>query len=301
MINEDKKKRYDEDIERFMPMLGTVSDKYLQKLQKMNEKNSNFMMYIVAMLIGNENLHEWTTTDLFDKSKSLIGEFRKSEHFKCAGGELKKFVNGDFAKLMNYIKVIAIDLERLGFKSFWLKEKLPVLKERIAEYQERLAGFDIAKHVNHWVASGSEFNCNNWYVLAYSGNRFELLLEYFGVISPITAVDDLFERVISYVLKTGDYKSFMRKFKPDSALKAEFKGHDDRSIYRKLNAYVEACLKMSMKVHLLETTPEATVLSLPEGYPFASELLAYLRENEKAVSVMIGSYIADMMVHFSRK
>lgn len=300
MINEDKKKLYDEDIEKFMPMLGTVSDKYLQKLQKMNEKNSNFIVHIVAMLIGNKNLHEWTTTDLLGKSKRLVGEFKRSEHFKNAGGELKRFINDDFAKSMNYIKIIATDLERLGFKKFWLKEKLPVLKERISEYQEWLAAFNIANHVNNWVADKESFRCDSWYVLSFSGNRFELLLEYFGVVSPIISTDNLFERVVSYVLKTQDYKGFMRKFKPDPILKAEFKGHPDRSMYRKLNVYVEACLKMSMKVYLMEKMPEVVAISLPEGFPFANDILGYLREHEKVSSVPTSHYIGDMMEEFSR-
>ena len=301
MINEDKKKLYVEDVERFMPMLGTVSDKHLQRLQKMNENNPNFIIQIVTLLIGNKNLHDWTTTDLFDKSKKLISEFKKTKYFKNAEGELKKFVKRDFIKSMKCVKIIAIDLERLGFKKFWLKEKLPALKERMSEYQRQFDAFDIVKHVNNWVVDEDRFHCANWYVLAYSGNRFELLLEYFGVASLVISADNLFERVVSYVLKTRDYKKLMRKFKPDSSLRAEFKGHSDRGMYRKLNAYVEACLKMSMKVHLMETVPNAVEIPLPEGYPFARDILSYLRQNEKGAVVRVKGYIADMMKHFSKK
>lgn len=300
MINEDKKKLYDEDIERFMPMLGTVSDKYLQKLQKINEKNPNFIMHLVAMLIGNENLHEWTTTDLLSKSKRLVGEFKRSGYFKAADRELKKFINDDFTKSINYIKIIAIDLERLGFKEFWLKEKLPVLKERISEYQVQLDHFDIVAHVNQWVVTKKKFKCEQWYVLSFSGNHFEFQLGYFGVISPITSARNLFEKVVSYVLKIQDYTGLMRKFKPDPVLKAEFKGHEKREVYRKLTMYVEACLKMSIKVYLMETLPEVMRISLPEGYPFATNMLSYLRENEKRTSVMVSGYLIDMLRHFSK-
>lgn len=299
MINENKKKLYDEDIERFMPMLGTVSDKYLQKLQKMNDKRSNFVIHIVAMLIGNDKLHEWTTTDLLGKSKRLIREFKRSDHFKYASGELKKFINDDFTKGMNYIKIIAIDLERLGFKNFWLKEKLPVLKKRIAEYQSLMTVFNIEDHVNGWVAKKS-FRCSNWYVLSFSGHRFELLLEDFGVVSPIISSDHLFERVVTCVLKNQNYKGFMRKFKPNSILKAEFKAHPNRSMYRKLNVYVEACLKMAMKVYLMENVPGAVEILLPEGFEFANDILKYLKENEKISSLPTSQYIGDMMVEFSK-
>ena len=301
MINEEKKKLYDEDIERFMPMLGTVSDKCLQKLQKMDEKNPNFIVHIVTMLIDNKNLHNWTTTDLLGKSKSLIGEFKKSDHFKNAESDLKKFINGDFIKSMNCIKIIATDLERLGFKNFWLEEKLPVLKERISEYQAQQDRFNIVDHVNHWVTSDVPFSCNNWYMLAYSGNRFDLLLGYFSIASPIIAADNLFERVISYVLKTQDYTGFMRKFKPDPILKAEFKGHENRNMYRRLNGYVEACLKMALKVYMMEQLPEMTEMPLPDGYPFAREILAYLREHAKDAHLPVGDYMAGMTKHFSRK
>lgn len=301
MINEDKKKLYDEDMERFMPMLGTISDKYLRKLQKMNEKRPTFMIHLVAVLISHQHLHDWTTLDLLSNPKGLIGEFKKSHYFKNAKGELKKFIHDDFVKSINYVKVIAIDLERLGFKKFWLKEKLPVLKERIFEYQAQLDAFDIVKHMNTWVIDKEKFKCDHWYVLAYSGNQFVLLLEYFSVVAPIVLADHLFERVVSYVLKTQDYKSLMRKFKPDGALKAEFKKHADRGMYPKLIIYVEACLKMAMKVYLMETLPDLVVISLPDGYPFAHDILGYLREHGKDRGVAMQHYMTGMMKHFSKK
>jgi len=300
MINEDKKKLYEEDIERFMPMLGTVSDKYLHKLEKLNEKNPNFIVHIVAILVDNHHLHNWTTADLFSQFKSLIGEFKRSNHFKHAGSELKKFLSADFSKSMGYIKVITTDLERLGFKKFWLEEKLPVLKERIAEYETRLDQFDIKAHIDNWMVERSQLSEDHWYVLSFSGDDFDVLLKHFNVVSPVVSAIDLFEKMISYALRQQDYRGMLRKFKPSALLKNEFKMHAKRRTYRKLSVYIESCLRMAKRIYLVETTPESAEVTLVDDYPFASDVLEYLRTHEKGIEMPVSDYIIEMVKHFSR-
>ena len=301
LISQDKKKLYEEDITKFMPILGTVSDKYIIKLQSILVKNPNFILHIVSVLIDNKNLHNWKTADLLDNFKRLIAQFKKSKYFKNANSELKKFVSSDFVKTMHYVNTIAIDLERLGFKNFWLKEKLPILKESIIKYQERLEKFDIVAHVNNWLTDDAKLEYGSWYVLAYSGNQFERLLKYFNIVSPIIAAEDLFERVVSSVLKTADYTSLIRNLKPDAILKAEFKTQAKHSIYRKLKSYVEICLKMALKVYLVDQTPDSPIVAIPEHYSFASRILSYLQDFKKDDNITIALYIAEMMKYLSRK
>ena len=299
MIDEGKRDLYEEDINRFMPMLGTISDKYLDKLKKIHNSTPEFINYIVSMLIVNDHLHDWKTADLLDRHKRLVVMLKKSEQFKHVSTDLKKFINGDFSKAISLIKTIANDLERLEFKKFWLGEKLPLLKERTGEYEKMLGRFNIAQHVNGWVGNKKIPASGQWYMLAYSGDQYELLLDEFSVTSPIISANQLFSKIASYALSNTCYRKYCKVLKPTPSLKAEFKGHKLHKTFKGISGYANKCLKMALKVYLMEGCGE-TDLELSEDYPFAAEILTYLRENEKPSDVAVGRYMMDMMRRFSK-
>ena len=299
MIDKEKKELYDEDINRFMPMLGTISDKYLEKLEKIKQNTPQFISYLVSMLIVNDHLHDWSTADLLDKHRHLVTMFKKAEQAGNASTGLKKFISGDFSKSMSLVKTIATDLERLEFKKFWLEEKLPLLKERIAQYEQVLSEFNVATHVNRWVEKKIPEG-GQWYLLAYSGNQYKLLLNEFSVTSPTTLADQLFDRVVSYALKNACYKKYCKMLKPEKSLKTEFKEHELHKSFKGISSYIDTCLKMALKVYLMEGCGK-TGLEAPADYPFAAKMVAYLREVDKLEDVAVSSYISDMMKYFSKR
>ena len=299
MIDKEKKELYDEDINRFMPMLGTISDKYLEKLEKIKQSTPKFINYLVSMLIVNDHLHDWSTTDLLDKHRHLVATFKKAEQAGHASNGLRKFIVGDFSKSMSLIKTIATDLERLEFKKFWLEEKLPLLKERTAQYQKVLSEFNIATHLNGWVEKKIP-ESGQWYLLAYSGNQYQLLLNEYSVTAPTTSADQLFDRMVSYALKNACYKKYCKTLKPEKSLKIEFKEHERYKSFKGISSYIDTCLKMALKVYLMEGCGK-TGLEAPADYPFATKMIAYLREVDKLEGVAVSSYINDMMRYFSRK
>ena len=299
MLDDKKKSLYDEDIQRFMPMLGTISDKYLEKLIKINQRTPDFIDHIISMLIVNDHLHDWTTTDLLDRHRRLVAVFKKSKQFENASKHLKKFINGDFAKAMPLIKIIATDLERLSFKKFWLEEKLPILKERNLEYQAVLDHFDVAGHVNHWMMQPLIPTCGQWYMLAYSGTNYKLLLGAYSVTSSVTLADGFFGKVVSYALEKMTYRPFCKVLKPTPDLKAEFKAHEQYKSFKGISGYAEKSLKLALEVYLLEKYKETDV-EIPATYPFALKLLEALRESEKGAEMPVADYVSDLMKKFSR-
>ena len=300
MLDEKKKNLYDEDIRRFMPMLGTVSDKYLEKLIKINQNTPDFMDHIISMLIVNDHLHDWKTSDLLDRHKRLVVVFKKTKCFEKASKKLKRFIQGDYSKAMPLIKTIAADLERLSFKKFWLEEKLPRLKERNLEYQQKLDEFDIATHVNKWLVTDKIPTSGQWYMLAYGGVHFKLLLETYPVTSPLLLADDLFKKVVSYGLEQVTYRPYLKGLKPTPDLKAEFKNHEDYKGFKGFLGYGEKSLKLALEVYLLENCGEKG-FEISENYPFAMKLVDELRENKKPADEPVANYIPQVIKTFSRK
>jgi len=299
MLDEEKRNLYDEDVSRFMPMLGTVSDEYIETLKKIHRKKPKFIDYIVSTLIVNDHLHDWTTSDLLDRHKPLIAMFKKSQHFGNAPKNLKKFINSGFPKSIDLLKTIVIDLGRLEFKKFWLEEKLPPLRERIVENQAVLSELNIASHINGWVKNKKIPDNGSWYMLAYSGDEYKVLLKEFSVTSPTTLADQLLENVVSYALKNTSYREFCKSLKPTPGLKAEFKGHKNYKSFKGIAGYSDACLKQAIKVYLMDGCGKTNV-AVDDDYPFAGDMLTYLFDNEKPADAAVGGYVKGMMKHFSR-
>jgi len=299
MIDEEKRVLYDEDISRFMPMLGTVSDEYLEKLKKINQKNPEFIDYIASLLIVNDHLHDWTTSELLDRHKRLVVMFKKAKQYQNASKNLKKFIKNYFSKSIPLIKTIANDLERLEFKKFWLEEKLPILRERSAENQTVLSEFNIAHHINGWVDKQKIPESGGWYMLAYSGDEYKVLLDEFSVSSSTISAEQLLTSIVSYALKTTTYKAFCKSLKPTPSLKAEFKGHEYYKSFKGISGYTDACLKVALKVYLMQGYGKTNMI-VNDDHPFAVELLTYLRNNEKPADAEISGYIKNMMKEFSR-
>ena len=300
LIDEKKQKLYDEDIKKFLPMLGTISDKYLEKLIKFNRQKPNFIEHIISILLVNDHLHDWTISELLDKHKRLVPTFKKTKQYSNASKELKKFINNDFAKVMPLVKTLATDLERLEFKKFWLEKKLPDLKERTAQYKQLLNEFNIAKHINNWAVNEKISEANRWYVLAYGGVDYKVLLKEYQVVSPIILADNFFDKVVSYGIKKNSYRAFCKVLKPTPELKNEFKKHELHKAFKKIAAYADRCFKIALKIYLQEGYGNHSQ-EVPESYPFANEILDYLRKNKKTAEKSIEDYITQLMKHFSKR
>ena len=299
MLNKEKHRLYDDEVGRFMPMLGTVSDKQLAKLHNIYLSSPDCILSIVAMLITSPELHTWKITDLFDNHKSLVASFKRSPEYKNVSGQLKRFATGDFLKMMPLIKTIVTDLERLEFKKFWLEENLPALKERTSEYESELGHLDIATLINGWVVDKKIPASDQWYLLAYSGSEYQPVLRSYSIVSPMIPADELFARMIEYAVQMKDYRKFCKGLKPTAELKLEYKEHPLSSSLKGITGYAEVCLKMALKKYLTEMAGKLYA-DLPDDYPLAGEILAYMRANEKLKVQNVGEYVGKMFKGFSK-
>ena len=299
MLNREKHRLYEDEVGRFMPMLGTVSDSQLTKLHNIYQSSPDSMLSIVAMLITNPELHTWKITDLFDNHKSLAASFKRSPAYKNVSGQLKKFATGDFLRMMPLIKTIVHDLERLEFKKFWLEECLPDLKERTSEYENELGRLEIASLINGWVVDKRLPATDQWYLLAYSGSEYQPVLRSYSIVSPMIPADELFSRMVEYAVQVNDYRKFCKGLKPTAALKMEYKEHPLSRSFKGIMGYAEVCLKMALKKYLTELAGK-TYADLSEDYPLASALYEYMKTNERLKVQPVGDYVGKMFKSFSK-
>jgi len=292
---------HSDDIDRFKPMLGTVSDKYLKKLGRIYDETPKLIPYLITILISNHNLHILRTSQLLGAPNQLIDNFKKSAYYKESSASLRRFIKYDFKRSVAYMKTITVDLERLGFKSFWLEEKLPLLKQRATFYEGNSVWLGIVKYANSWTLNHKIPTEAEWYILTYNRELFTTLFDRFNLVD-LEVEDDFFEQVVTYSLREERYVKLTKTLKPTPQLKQEFKGHTTRKSYGKVAKYVEMCLKLALKAYLLNHLKEEREdhLEIPTGYPFATELYSYLHDHPRTEEETLKNYILHMMKHFSK-
>lgn len=301
LMLDEKNDIHSEDVERFKPMLGTVSEKYLKKLIRIHDETPKLIPHLTTVLIANDYLHIWQTAQLLEKPGQLIENFKRSGYYKVSSSNLKRFVKYDLKRSVKYMKIIAMDLERLGFKAFWLEEKLPLLKQRAVFYEQNPAWLGIVKYTNSWTLTHKIPTEATWYVLSSNYERFTTLFNRFNLVDAEVG-DDFFEQVVTYSLREERYLRLTKTLRPTSELKKELRDHADRKTYGRMAKYVEMCLKLALKAYLLNhlSEGEEEYLKIPEGYPFALELHRFLQDYPRTEEISLENYILEMMKHFSK-
>lgn len=299
MLNGKRKKLNEVDVNRFMPMLGTVSDKHMERLAKIEKNCPEFIWHINTMLMANDHLHDWKTEDLLERHKRLVTVFKKTVVYQQSGKDLKKFIGGDYLKAMPLIKIIVSDLERLGFKKFWLEEKLPRLKHRILDYQQLLASFDIFAYINQWTTVDVTPATDGWFMLAYSDDTFKKYSNTYVTTSPHITTEKLFYTMIAYGVNESNFQGFIKTLKPPTALKKTYKQHPSVKTYQNIYHYVSSCFKQALLAHLLTGCGIETDWLHGEEL-LADDMLRYLTEVKKEATVDVATYIKEMMVYFSK-
>ena len=291
---------HQEEVEKFKPMLGTVSDKYIKKLDKISQHHPNFIRHIITLLISNDELHLLKTSHLLGSHRQLVDKYKKSGYYKSSSDGLKRFIKSDYKKSIIYLRTIATDLERLGFKSFWLEHKLAKLKQRVAFFEDNSVWVKVVKYANQWILAPIIPEAAEWYILAFNTQSFDTLLKRYNLVD-LSVKDDFFYHVVTYALMHDNYHKVVKTLKPTSQLKIEFKTHENRKKYGSLSRYVEMCLKIALKAFLLNRLEdEDEQLGIPDDYPFATQIYQYLLTHERQEADTAKHYLLQMIKHLSK-
>ena len=281
------------DVNRFHPILRDSSDKFLKKLSKDSEIIGELL---VPLLLVHEALHTEKASDILTDTRSIVQHFKNSSYYKLAYPDVKRFASGDLRTVCSYLEAIVLDLERLGFKSYWLEKRLLILKMRSNEYADTLGGLDVMTYLHNWLGSNHLMYANDWYVASYCQDM-ESIVGNANLISSTVGEANLIATTIRHVVYrfsfTKTVKNHLKVIKKRLDIKSEFK--DVRKSYLNLAHYVESNLKQALTLHL---TKQLKVESSPltTDHVLAKELLNYMNTIPKTPSVPALAYIDQVFL-----
>jgi len=291
--------KYEQEIAEFMPMLGTVSDQYVEKLTKYYLKKPDVMNYIVSILLPHDHLLDWKTTDLLERHRHLTQVFKASPNAKNASKELKNFLNQDYSKIMPLIKTLVMDLERLGFKKYWFEEKLPLLKKQIKNYTTALNDNNPLEILNSWSINFKFPETGEWTIVSYKNKSYDLIMDHYHLVEKNLDKEDFLASIVDYFLKQTHFKKIIKQLKPTESLKQEFKNYVQHKQIKNMTNYIEKSLHLALKKHLNKRISTKNI-EISDDFLFARIIYEYLSTNELG-SEKVEIYLSNMMSELGKK
>jgi len=255
----------DEKIKIFTDMLSTKSEKCLRKLEKSLPKRELIQNLIIPLIVADSEFKGLKTEEILGNPDYLINQFKKSSSYKKMPTKSKKFVQKEAKKVIESLEIIVSDLERLDFKAFWLMNQLPIIKQRIKEYQSEIYPLHLIEQLNNWTAPQFLIEKKELFVLSFSQNNFSSLLNGTNYISTQLHSDRIIRSLIeaafaSYSLNK-ELKPFIKTFKKNKAFIQTFK--TVKKEHKKITTYLQSNLLLAVTTYLKE---QFQVLENPHEY-----------------------------------
>ncbi len=138
----------EEIINYFEERLVDYGEDFLRKARKLLPKGKTFSSMLFPVITIDPEFNNLKLSELFRSAKYLINQYRKSPQYKVCSKEYKKFLKHDAEVVINLLQVVMGQLEKADFKSFWLKNRLPLINQKIKLYQKEIYPLLVVEKLN---------------------------------------------------------------------------------------------------------------------------------------------------------
>lgn len=181
-----------------------------------------------------------------------------------ASKQYKKFVTKDAHELMGALMMIVAELERVGFKRFWLEKRLPQINETIRNYEQQMGTNTLIEKVNE-VLGEPLLSTQTVYLLSFNVNHRVVKVGDFMLgalrLDAYAFTHALLECSINASPIEAALKPVERPLKKNKALIQAYR--QVKGEYKSLGAYVSSSVKIAFGAYLSE---KLGVLEQPQVY-----------------------------------
>ena len=271
-----------ETLTHFQDYLGYGSEAYLKKVKKILPKTESFRTLFLPVIVADPAFSQLSPAEFLGNPKTLFQHYRQSPYCKQASARNNRFL----AKHGDYMAEGAVqlirDLERGGFKTFWLKEQLPLLKEIIGLFDEKAADLNLEGRLRDFLQTAPVRK--EVFVLAFPSHGLASLHNGQFLVSRSYSPERLVQSLVEDMVYAHDFKSALKKekgrLKKWESLKQSHKAAPKG--IGSLMDYLDQSLKAAISCHLgvqlgLVLEPGTYFQEgLKERYTLASQLWGHL-------------------------
>lgn len=251
-------------LHHYEDCLSDYAKEEIKRVQKVLPKNKTLSEMVMPLILADHEFENFQMTELLEGQRYLISLYKKSPDYTVASKQYKKFVTKDAHELMGALMMIVAELERVGFKRFWLEKRLPQINETIRNYEQQIGTNTLIEKVNE-VLGEPLLSTQTVYLLSFNVNPRVVKVGDFMLgslrLDAHAFTHALLEGFLNARSIEAALKPFERALKKNKELIQAYR--QVKGEYKSLGAYVSSSVKIAFGAYLSE---KLGVLEQPQVY-----------------------------------
>ena len=238
-------------LHHYEDCLSDYAKEEIKRVQKVLPKNKTLSEMVMPLILADHEFENFQMTELLEGQRYLISLY-------------KKFITKDAQELMGALMMIVTELERVGFKRFWLEKRLPQINETIRNYEQQMGTNTLIEKVNEALGE-SLLSTQTVYLLSFNVNPRVVKVGDFMLgslrLDAHAFTHALLEGFLNARSIEAALKPFERALKKNKELIQAYR--QVKGEYKSLGAYVSSSVKIAFGAYLSE---KLGVLEQPQVY-----------------------------------
>lgn len=281
---------------KFKDLMSDEGRKYAKALaEKTKGMISPYLTLVISSVEGFENV---VLAELLENQELLKSSFSKYSYFNPDNWENKRDMLKPTAHLIR-------ELEANGFKDYWIKERLPLIKEKQTELDVFMKEYNIQKELEVLLGKGIKDNSITLYLCSFASPHGIKLCNP-SYISDVAYSKETTLRIAIHEMFHPPYnrdrlKKELEALAEDSLIKEAFENQNPQFGYSTIQGFIEENVVEAMELYVSEKAglikdPLAYLDKHDEGsHVFSVVLLKYLKEQPKPIDETFENYFKVLL------
>lgn len=128
---------FDGDVAHFRNFLSYEGEANLAFLKKTFGRELSLQQLIAPLLVADKEFGKLSMSELLVSGRYLVNAYKQSVANDRASVWYQRFLQGEASQLIAALEPVVADMERAGFKHYWLMNHLPAMNKTIEDFRKR--------------------------------------------------------------------------------------------------------------------------------------------------------------------
>jgi len=151
LLISDFSSEFDSDVTYFRNFLSYEGEVNMNYLKKTFGRELSLQQLIAPLLVADKEFAKLTPSELLVSGRYLINAYRQSAAYKKASIWYQRFLQQEAIQIIAALEPIVADLERGGFKHYWLLNHLPAMNKTIEDFGQRFDWDRLSSILGDWT------------------------------------------------------------------------------------------------------------------------------------------------------
>lgn len=289
-------------VNHFEGLLSPGCSKIIQNTRKRLPRNKTFLTALLPVVSADPEFNELRLSELLGSPKYLISQLKKHPMSKGLSKDLKKFIRKDAVWVIEQLAMVIAELEKAKFKTFWIQERLPLIKLKLKQYETEIVPLRVVEQLHECLKPSCKKSLIVYLLSFYEGESSQLLNQEMIVSihsSSHQVIKEMVDQTFSIIKYEKELKLLAKQLKTNPEIIKCYelvKGeHKHLTSYLEFSINLAAIVYFCRKFQILDQPYEYLGRYNFGSYKLSILFYRYLEFNPKTSEQLWGDYVKNMI------